>query len=90
MRIHQLASLALLAAASAARADTAAYLDRSAPVEARVGDLLARLTLDEKLSLAVGVRAVADDDEVPQCGRPPVAACRGRMPVFITPGPCGV
>jgi beta-glucosidase len=54
MRINKLAVLALLAAPLASPADTAAYKDRGAAVEARVDDLLARLTLDEKLSLLGG------------------------------------
>jgi beta-glucosidase len=51
------ALLAAGAAATVARADPpATYLDRSAPVEARVGDLLSRMTQDEKLSIIGGDR----------------------------------
>ena len=42
--------------ASAARAQGDVYKDKTAPVEARVEDLLGRLTLDEKLSLLGGDR----------------------------------
>jgi beta-glucosidase len=46
-----------LCLAGAARADTpAVYRDRAAPPEARVDDLLARLTVDEKLSIIGGDR----------------------------------
>ncbi len=49
--------LAACAAAISARAEPAAlYLDSSAPVEARVADLVPRLTLDEKMSLIGGDR----------------------------------
>ncbi len=42
--------------AAAARAEGDVYKDKTAPVEARVEDLLGRLTLDEKLSLLGGDR----------------------------------
>ncbi len=49
-------ALGLLAAVPWARADAAApYMDKSEPLETRVGDLLPRLTLDEKLSIIGGV-----------------------------------
>src|ERR1039457_1774507 len=52
-----LASALCLAAALAARADPPAlYRDKSAAPEARVDDLLPRLTLDEKLSIIGGDR----------------------------------
>jgi beta-glucosidase len=58
MRRTLRALLAAGAAAIAAHAEPpATYLDRGAPVEARVGDLLSRLTQDEKLSLVGGDRA---------------------------------
>ncbi len=46
----------LLAAAAVCRAEPAVYKDRSAPVEARVDDLLPRLSQEEKLSLLGGDR----------------------------------
>jgi beta-glucosidase len=52
-----IAMMGAAALASTTRADApAVYLDRSAPVEARVEDLLPRLTLDEKLSMIGGDR----------------------------------
>jgi beta-glucosidase len=52
-----LAALGFGAAAQMARAEgPAPYQDRAAPVEARVDDLLPRLTLDEKLSIIGGDR----------------------------------
>ena len=50
------ALLAAAAAATATQARAATYEDKAAPVEARVDDLLSRLTLDEKLSLVGGDR----------------------------------
>lgn len=80
MRINRLATLALLTAALVARADEATYKDKAAPVEARVADLLARLTLDEKLSLLGG-----DQDfyirAVPRLGLPAVRMADGPLGV---------
>jgi beta-glucosidase len=56
------------------------YKDSSQPVEARVSDLLSRLTLDEKLSLLRGVN-FGDTRAIPQLG----------IPAFkMTDGPVGV
>jgi beta-glucosidase len=52
-----LSGLCICTATPAARADApAAYVDKSAPVETRVEDLLQRLTPDEKLSIVGGDR----------------------------------
>jgi len=49
-------ALCLAAVPSAGADEPAVYRDKSAPPEARVADLLARLTLDEKLSIIGGDR----------------------------------
>jgi beta-glucosidase len=80
MRTNKLAALALLSAAPAALADADLYKDRDAAVEARVDDLLPRLTADEKLTLIGGdqeffIRAI------PRLGLPAVRMADGPLGV---------
>jgi beta-glucosidase len=79
MRINKLAILALLAAPFS-RADTPVYKDPGAAVEARVADLLSKLTLDEKLTLIGGDREFFIR-AVPRLGIPEVRMADGPLGV---------
>lgn len=76
-----LVAVTLLAApASAQREEVPVYRDAKAPVEARVADLMARLTLDEKIALLAGEGSMTTH---------PIP--RLRVPsVRMTDGPTGV
>ena len=56
LRLVLAAAVGLAGAPCASRADTPLYRDTAAALEARVDDLLARLTQDEKLSMLGGDR----------------------------------
>ncbi len=56
VRLPLAASLAFAAAAAAQNAPLATYQDKAQPVEARVADLLRRMTLEEKVAQLQGVR----------------------------------
>ncbi|MDD2772481.1 MAG: glycoside hydrolase family 3 C-terminal domain-containing protein [Elusimicrobiales bacterium] len=70
----------LIALPSAVFASEPVYKDPSAPVEARVTDLLGRMTLDEKIDMISGVN---DMDIRPN-------ARLGTPPLHMTDGPLGV
>jgi beta-glucosidase len=81
MTMRRLLVAALLSAPpAAASAEAVVYKDRSAPVDARVEDLLARMTLDEKVSLLSGADAMSL----------PAIARLGIPPLKMTDGPLGV
>ncbi len=62
-------SLACALSAPVQAADTAAYLDPKLPVEARINDLMSRLTLDEKIAL-VHANGLFRSGGVPRLGIP--------------------
>jgi len=76
-----LVAVTLLAApTSAQREEVPVYRDAKAPVEARVADLMARLTLDEKIALLAGEGSMTTHP-IPRLGVPSVR---------MTDGPTGV
>ena len=76
-----LTSFCLGGAALVGRAeDSAVYQDKTAAVEARVADLLPRLTLDEKLSLLGGDRGFYIRP-IPRLGLPEVKMADGPLGV---------
>jgi beta-glucosidase len=76
-----LSVLGMAAAPLAAHADPpAVYRDKAAPVEARVGDLMGRLTQDEKLSLLGGDRDFYIRP-VPRLGIPEIKMADGPLGV---------
>ncbi len=72
--------LALPASAQQEPREKQVYRDKKAPVEARVADLMARLTLDEKISLLAGEGSMTTHP-IPRLGIPSVR---------MTDGPTGV
>jgi len=72
--------MALAMPVQAQEKDRMLYRDKAAPLEARVADLMARLTLDEKISLLAGATSMTSH-AIPRLGIPELK---------MTDGPTGV